>query len=197
MLCRRFTELKVVPIVSLLSWPEQQPQLTDGRVTLRAWQPSDAPAVFKACQDDQIQRWTTVPSPYLREHAEGFVADLAPRMWTTRGGAGFAVVDPVSGDLLGACGLIGVEAERLSTGAGYWVAPWARGQHVARRALRLVTEWALGPGRLRCVELQIEPDNPASRAVGLAAGFVVSEAPPIHHVLKGVTREFVIYVQSR
>jgi RimJ/RimL family protein N-acetyltransferase len=147
--------------------------------------------------DEQIQRWTTVPSPYLREHAEGFVAELAPRMWTTRSGAGFAVVDPAGGDLLGACGLIGVQADRLSTGAGYWVAPWARGRHVARRALRLVTEWALGPGQLSCVELEIEPANPASRAVGLAAGFVASDALPIQHVLKGVTREFVVYLSSR
>jgi RimJ/RimL family protein N-acetyltransferase len=183
--------------VSLASWPEQQPRLTDGQVTLRAWRPSDAPAVFEACQDEEIQRWTTVPSPYLLGHAEGFVGELSPRMWATRNGAGFAAVDPASGDLLGACGLIGVQDERLVTGAGYWVAPWARGRHVARRALRLVTEWALGPVGLHRVELEIEPANPASQAVGLAAGFTASEAPPVQHELKGVTREFVLYLRTR
>jgi RimJ/RimL family protein N-acetyltransferase len=183
--------------VSLLSWPEQQPQLTDGHVTLRAWHPSDAPAVFEACQDEQIQRWTTVPSPYLREHAEGFVGELSPRMWATRRGAGFAVVDPVSGGLLGACGLIGVQTDQLSTGAGYWVAPWARGRHVARRALQLATEWALGPGGLCRVELEIEPDNRASQAIGLAAGFAASDARPVQHELKGVTREFALYLRRR
>ncbi|WP_206685980.1 GNAT family N-acetyltransferase [Kribbella qitaiheensis] len=79
-------------------------------MTLRAWRPSDAAAVSEACQDEQIQRWTTVPSPYLREHAEGFVGELAPGAWTTRSGAGFAVVDPAGGGLLGACGLIGTRA---------------------------------------------------------------------------------------
>jgi RimJ/RimL family protein N-acetyltransferase len=181
----------------MLSWPEVQPQLTDGHVTLRPWQVSDAPAVFEACQDEQIQRWTTVPSPYLREHADGFVVELAPRQWRTRNGAGFAVVGADDDALLGACGLIGVQADRLSSGAGYWVAPWARGRQVARRALRLVTEWALGPGQLNCVELEIEPGNPASCAVGLAAGFEPVEGPPISHVLKGVRREFDLYVRRR
>jgi RimJ/RimL family protein N-acetyltransferase len=147
--------------------------------------------VFEACQDEQIQRWTTVPSPYLREHAEGFVTDRAPHMWATRTGAGFAVVDPEDGELLGACGLIGVEPERLATGAGYWVAPWARGRHVARRALGLVTAWALGPGQLTRVELQIEPGNLASLAVGVGAGFEVSDVPPVQQLLKGVSREFI------
>ncbi|MGH3450260.1 MAG: GNAT family N-acetyltransferase, partial [Haloechinothrix sp.] len=48
-------------------------ELSDGDLLLRPWQPQDAEAVYRACRDPEIQRWTTVPSPYLREHAEHFV----------------------------------------------------------------------------------------------------------------------------
>ena len=40
--------------------------------SLRALKPTDATWIFEACQDEQIQYWTTVPKPYLMEHAFGF-----------------------------------------------------------------------------------------------------------------------------
>ena len=47
-------------------------QLTTRRLLLRPIAPDDAQAIYTACQDPAIQRWTTVPSPYLLEHAEFF-----------------------------------------------------------------------------------------------------------------------------
>ena len=47
--------------------------LTTDRLVLRPVGPGDTDAVYAAAQDPDIQRWTTIPSPYLREHAEGFV----------------------------------------------------------------------------------------------------------------------------
>jgi hypothetical protein len=52
-----------------------QPTLTGARVRLRPWRADDADAVLAACQDAEIQRWTEVPVPYRREHAEGFVGE--------------------------------------------------------------------------------------------------------------------------
>lgn len=48
-------------------------ELTDGTVVLSPPTDADVDAIFLACQDPEIQAWTTVPSPYEREHAEGFV----------------------------------------------------------------------------------------------------------------------------
>lgn len=180
----------------MLSWPVEQPRLVGADVTLRGWQPSDAPGVFKACQDSTIQRWTTVPTPYLMEHAVDFVSTWAAQVWLRRQGAGFAVCRPGSGELLGACGLIGIEADQLITGAGYWVAPWARGRHVAQHALALITEWALSAGGLKRVELQIEPGNVASQRAALGAGYEPTNEPPIRTELKGVSREFHIYART-
>ena len=40
--------------------------------SLREIKPTDATWIFEACQDEQIQYWTTIPKPYLMEHAVGF-----------------------------------------------------------------------------------------------------------------------------
>jgi hypothetical protein len=57
---------------------DPQPTLAGRRVRLRPWRPDDAGAVFAACQDEEIQRWTEVPVPYLREHADGSSASSPP-----------------------------------------------------------------------------------------------------------------------
>src|SRR6266508_2973041 len=56
-------------------------ELTEDDILLRPWRPEDADAVYAACQDPEIQRWTTVPSPYLAEHAARFVGERSPKRW--------------------------------------------------------------------------------------------------------------------
>jgi RimJ/RimL family protein N-acetyltransferase len=173
-------------------WPAAQPVLVDELLLLRGGLPEDADRVYVACQDTDIQHFTQVPVPYLREHAELFVAQGPPH-WSTRQSAGFAITDRISGELLGACGLLGVDHATRQTGAGYWVAPWARSRGVARRALVLVTTWALGAGGFERVFVEVEEANPASSAVALAAGFTRADAPVEPAELKGTTRYFITY----
>jgi RimJ/RimL family protein N-acetyltransferase len=177
-------------------WPAAQPVLGDELVILRGWLPQDAAGVHDACQDADIQYFTRVPVPYLREHAEHFVAQ-GPLEWSTGQSAGFAITERASGELLGACGLLGVDHATRQTGAGYWVAPWARSRGVARRALRLVTAWALGAGGFERVFVEVEAANPASTAVALASGFTRADAPVEPAELKGTTRYFVTYERSK
>ena len=44
--------------------------LVGTRTRLRAWRADDAAAIHDACQDPEIQRFTTVPSPYRRADAD-------------------------------------------------------------------------------------------------------------------------------
>ena len=57
----------------MIWWPNEIPTLQYGRVTLRPPAESDVEQIFEACQDKEIQFWTTIPRPYLIEHANGFV----------------------------------------------------------------------------------------------------------------------------
>src|SRR4051794_11959507 len=75
-------------------------QLTTPRLLLRPIGPDDVAAVYAACQDPEIQRWTTVPSPYLMEHAEHFAREYAPKAWAAGDAAVFGVTDRGTGELL-------------------------------------------------------------------------------------------------
>ena len=54
--------------------------LRTSRLELTLPRDSDADAIFEACQDPGIQRYTPVPVPYEREHAEAFIAQV-PKDW--------------------------------------------------------------------------------------------------------------------
>ena len=55
------------------------PDLTDGVVRLRAPERRDVDAIHAACQDPDIIRFTRVPYPYSRVHAQTFVRNAAAR----------------------------------------------------------------------------------------------------------------------
>ncbi|MBM0233532.1 GNAT family N-acetyltransferase [Micromonospora sp. STR1_7] len=145
-------------------------EIIEDGVLLRPWREADADAVHRACQDPDIQRWTTVPRPYLPEHAHGFVTELSGRAWAEGTGAPFAVCDPASGELLGSCGLISIDGDGTGE-VGYWTAPWARGRGVTVRATRALARWSFETLGLRRLLWQAEVGNHASRLVALRAGF--------------------------
>lgn len=62
--------------------------LVGARTRLRAWRPDDA-AAHAACQDPDIQRFTTAPSPYRYADAEWFLAH-GPAQAQDEGGRAFA-----------------------------------------------------------------------------------------------------------
>jgi RimJ/RimL family protein N-acetyltransferase len=75
----------------------------------------------------------------------------------------------------------------LVIGLGYWVVPSARKRGIARRAVALASEWAIGAGGYARIEAWVEPDNRPSQSVLLAAGFE----------LEGRLRSFLAVGDSR
>ncbi|MBQ1074665.1 GNAT family N-acetyltransferase [Micromonospora sp. C31] len=148
-------------------------EITEDGLLLRPWRATDADAVHRACQDPDIQRWTTVPRPYLPEHAHRFVTEAATTDWAAGIAAPFAVCDAATGELVGSCGLVSIDPILRSGEIGYWTAPWARGAGVSVRAARAVARWAFASLRLRRLIWQAEVGNHASRLVAFRAGFRV------------------------
>lgn len=180
-----------------LRWPTEPPTLTGARVVLRTWRADDADAVYEACQDADIQRWTTVPVPYLHEHAVGFVGDHVPGEWAARRGAPLCIAAPADDRVLGAVGLVRVDERDLIGEIGYWIAPWARGQGVATEAVALVAGWAYDELGLARLELLIDPDNTASRSVADRAGFLLEGTLRSRAVIRGDRRDMAIYALIR
>jgi RimJ/RimL family protein N-acetyltransferase len=144
-------------------------EIHEAGLLLRPWEPDDAEAVHRACQDPLIQRWTTVPRPYERHHADGFTAS-ALDAWAQERQAPMGVFDEASGELLGSCGLVDVDLAGGWGEIGYWTAPWARGRGVATTAARATARWALTSLGLRRLVWRAEVGNHASRLVALRIG---------------------------
>lgn len=145
------------------------PDLSDGVVRLRVPDRRDVDAIHDACQDPAIIRFTRVPFPYSRLHAQAFVRNAQHEL---RAGSGVHLVaaHPETDALLGVSGLV-IDHPRRSAEVGYWVAPWARGHHVARRAVRQLVGWAFGEFGLQRVQLMADVRNLASQRVAEVCGF--------------------------
>lgn len=168
------------------------PTLTDGRLTLRPWQPSDAPVLHQQMQDPETVRWMAIDLPYTIEHAESFIAETGEH-WKNRRAAHFAMADS-DGQLVGYLGVLSVEDEMRVVELGYWVAASARRRGVATVAVRLGVEWAeteLDPER---IELGMLAGNEASRRVAEAIGFVMNRTQPSGKRLDGVEVDEWVYL---
>lgn len=136
---------------------------------LSAPRESDIDRISTLCQDPDIQRWTTVPVPYERHHAESFVRDFVSGGWSRGSDCVWAIRADLDGDVLGMVGLHGI-ADGSAT-VGYWLAPQARGQGLATAALTTVAEFAFGPLGLTRLAWDAVVGNEASRRVAQRAGF--------------------------
>ncbi len=145
-------------------------ELREGGLLLRPWRAEDAEAVFQACQDAQIQRWTMVPRPYRMQDAVGFVTQRTEQEWAAGTGAPLGVFDQASGMLLGATGLVSLDRTAGVGEIGYWTAPWARGQGVAADAARAVVRFGQNTLGLRRIVWRAEVGNHASRLVAARIG---------------------------
>jgi uncharacterized protein YhfF len=133
---------------------------------LRDLRPDDAEWIHRACQDTDIQRFTLVPRPYTREHAESFVRD--------RGGelAAYAVLRADSHEPVGVAGIHHVRESVASV--GYWVAPWGRGHGAAADALRVLCSIVARTTDAHTVRALIAESNAASRRTAERAGFTMN-----------------------
>lgn len=180
-------------IVNDFAWQDEQPEMTDGTVSIRPWMPTDAPWVYRACQDPEVQRWTRVPIPYLLEHADGFVSELAPHKWSSGTGAAFAIVDSESDSGVGSVGLVGIDSVNRVAEAGYWMSEEGRGRGLTASALELLSSWSLTKGNLVRLELHIEVGNTPSRRVAEQSGFAFEGVMRKKALHRGEHRDLAMY----
>lgn len=160
--------------------------LTTERLLLRPVGPQDTDAVYAACQDPDIQRWTTVPSPYLPEHARDFTEERAPDGWASGSTFAFGAFLP-SGELT--CVLSIVMRSPGAAEIGYWGVREHRGHGYVTEAAVAVSLWTFTRMSVHRVEWRAEVGNRASRAVAERAGFLVEGTLRSAYNRKGVLRD--------
>ncbi|MEV6834102.1 GNAT family N-acetyltransferase [Streptomyces sp. NPDC051133] len=160
--------------------------LTTDRLLLRTVGPDDTDAVYEAVQDPDIQRWTTIPSPYLPEHALGFTEQLVPDGWAQASMFTFGVF-LTGGEL---AGMLGLTMRSLGTAeVGYWAAKAHRGRGYVTEATLTACRWIFTAVGVDRVEWRAEVGNAASRAVAERAGFTIEGTLRSAINNKGVRRD--------
>ncbi|GGW35199.1 acetyltransferase [Streptomyces lucensis JCM 4490] len=160
--------------------------LTTDRLLLRAVGPDDTEAVYRAAQDPDIQRWTTIPSPYLHEHARAFTEQMVPDGWSQGSMFTFGVF--LTGG--GLAGMIGLTMHSLGAAeVGYWAAREHRGHGYVTEAVLTACRWVFTDVGVDRVEWRAEVGNRASRAVAERAGFTVEGTLRSGVNNKGVRRD--------
>ena len=149
----------------------EPPELTDGRLRLRALRPEDKPAVVAGLNDPDCGRFLWKPPyPYSDADFDDFYA-TRPTAWSEGLDAFWTITDDGDASVLGAISPT-VDEELESGEIGYWCGPWARRRGVMTAAVVLVRDWGLDDlGSSNGSRSQLSPDNVASQRVALAAGF--------------------------
>jgi RimJ/RimL family protein N-acetyltransferase len=158
------------------------------RLLLRPWEERDIPEVYRICQDADIQRYTTVPSPYQFKDAEWFILEHCPRTAAAGTTATFGVFLKDSGQVAGAVSLMGITAgaDVRTAEIGYWGSPETRGNGYLTEAAQAVVRWGFRELALERVIWQAYAGNDASRRVAEKAGFTIVGLQRGSHVHRGV-----------
>ena len=156
---------------------------------LRNLESSDAEWITRACQDEEVQRWTKVPRPYTHEHAELFIKDKNGEL------AAWAIIDSRSQEPVGVIGIHHVVNSVASI--GYWIAPWGRKSGAASTSLRIIPTLARRIGKAHTLQATIAETNTASRRTAERAGFELignsaESCPDGAEVAQGLLYEFRI-----
>jgi RimJ/RimL family protein N-acetyltransferase len=156
-------------------------RLSSPRVLLNEPAPSDTDRVFEYCQDPLFERYLTIPWPYEREHAEGFLGEYVPTGWMSDREYTWAVRDPAAGagsDLLGVIGLrlagesVAADASVHRMGSiGFWLGGPHRGHGLVPEAQRLVADWAFSTGTIEVLHWECLLGNVASARAAWKSGF--------------------------
>ena len=144
--------------------------LRTDRLILRPPTATDVDAITKACQDPEIPRWTTVPSPYTREQGEAFV-NLVAEWWASGNETVWGIFHD---DLL--VGVVGLHHITLhGTGGaaelGYWATAESRGHGFMVEAARAVIDWGFATLGLARIHWQAVAGNVPSARTARALGF--------------------------
>ncbi len=152
-------------------FPELDEPLTDGAVAVRFGAEHDIPEVLIAYQDD--------PELHLRMGEErppsgaelGRASERADAERAAGRGVTLTILAPGSDVCRGQINVHQVDLANARAELGIWLAPRARGQGLARGALRLVATWLLREGGFERIQLLTEPDNDPMLRAAEAAGF--------------------------
>lgn len=139
---------------------------------LRRCEEADASAIYAAATEsiDRVGRWMPWLTPSYGisdsiEWARGARAD-----WGKGVRYEFVIIDAVSGDVCGCCGLNRINQEDLVCNLGYWVRDSVVRRGMATAAARMLRDFGMNELGIRRIEIVVADGNIASRGVAEKMG---------------------------
>ncbi len=174
----------------MIWWPETIPTLTAGTTTLRPMRPTDSEDIFRAVQDPEIPKFTTVPSDYPVELAIDFATTRNVASHLNKTELVFVIEDsildssrnsdssansdskyPYSNGFAGVISLHTIDIPNHRAEIGYWMAKEARGKGIGTRAASMITEFGLMTMGFNRIDGIVDVRNEASKKLLLNAGY--------------------------
>ena len=140
------------------------PSIETERLFLRVFKPEDLDARHVIKNDPDVYEYLPpYYTPPTREKVGEAIA-LSIQRWREKGLGEFAVIERVSGDLIGYCGLMNLDkTEEIEIYYGFPKKYWGKGY--ATEAARAVLKFAFGKAKLAQVVGVTNPENIASQKV--------------------------------
>lgn len=173
-----------MPISSTTSGEVTPLVITAHGLVLREWSDEDVPVMSELFDDPDVAYRTPLETPF--DHAAALRYLRSAQKARAEGRRVQLAITVDGQQALGEI-LLGLSTRSI----GYAVGRAHRGQRLATRAVRALTEYAHDELAVAEVILEIEPDNAASAAVARSAGFQLSEAAPETVSDKGRTYELL------
>ena len=163
----------------MIWWPEEVPTLKSGSLTMRPMRPSDAEDIYRAVQDPEIPKFTTVPADYPIDLAIEFANTRAAASFVNKTELVFVIEDarlatatyPYSNGFAGVMSLHTIDIPNHRAEIGYWLAKEARGHGICTKAAELITEYGLMTIGFKRIDGIVDVRNEPSKAALLKAGY--------------------------
>jgi RimJ/RimL family protein N-acetyltransferase/8-oxo-dGTP pyrophosphatase MutT (NUDIX family) len=143
--------------------PPEQPELTDGVVSLAPYAESDIEPHVTG-EDDELRLWFGQPGPSTSDHMVEVIA-----RWRREREAGTRLTFAIHADGT-TVGGAELQPDGQTAMLSWWLYAGHRGQGYATRAARLLVEHAFADLGVRRVEAQVDPRNKASQRVATRTG---------------------------
>ena len=156
----------------MIWWPNEIPTLQYGRVTLRPPSDGDIQAIYDACQDPLIPRFTTVPAEYTMAHALDYVQRV-PSSLELRREFPF-IIEYGVGDVKEFAGVISLHTINIDNHRaeiGYWMHSPMRGKGIGTIAAKIITNYGFLTMGFRRIEAAVDIDNAPSQKLLISAGY--------------------------
>lgn len=147
-------------------------ELTDGIITLRPYHKDDYKESYQAIKESAAEMSAWLPfvhDKYSLKESRAWVKKQ-PDEWKNGAAYNFAIIEAVSGRIIGGCGLNAISKLDKRANLGYWVRTSDTGRGVAAAATLLLAKWGFAALQLLRIEIGVAVENTRSLRVAEKVG---------------------------